>query len=1267
VLHNKAVGPIHIDGRVVDGLTPPEFTAFVNKLLLAEAAAQHLAPHQVRVTERTNDPDGGVDALLLGAQGSAWIPEGDSVWQFKKGEIDNEEARAEVAKPEVAPRLAAGAAYYLCIGKDVTAVVADNREVAIVDAAGVSRDRVKVYNASHLAQWAASLPSVLTYGPLRLPVEYTPFDFWRDRERRTEWTPSRQQEELVDDLRGRLRVGERLVRFEGERGTGKTRLMLEALDEPDLAPKVIYLRTPELFTPYLANHLQAAEARGVIVVDECDRRSHMLVDAQVVADGRLQIITVGESGSLGPVASFFRLERMSDDEIDRILAASNPGVDQAARRVLTTTAGGNVRWALLLAQTYESKSPDNRVAMLSATGVAEMLRVTVPEGAPFLAAQAMALLRRVGVRAEVEEEARAVAELVGIAPEAFDLAVLELENRGLVERQGRFRALTPFPLAVALAAEVWRTRGAEIANDLLPRLSPSAREALLGRAADLGQMPEAQSALAQLVASDGPFGSLAALEAPGRSGILPYLSAIDPHRSLALLERLADRPLGELFTATDARRDLVWSAEKLAWHSGTFSRAATVLLRLALGENENWANNATGQFVSLFGTRLPNTAAAPANRTAFLDELFTAVSGHDPVADAGTSHRLIQALEGADRSRAAILAIQACESAIDWSEMRTVGAEEQYGQVVEPIGAPRTTEEDLAYRRHCLQLLVAAVSVIEDLPAPAPLPDGVRNQFAQNDPEPRLVAARAIVSHAPGWLGTPLESDLLAAVSAAAAVDRDQVRTFIRDAQGLFSERLSDDGKRRLETLAAAIAIHDPLEQLADLSSRNPWEDRDFDITDAMVPLLEQLKETGRWPDLLAALHGGALNDNWPLGTALARQAEVPVPPGPNAAATSTSDTTQTARADVLALLRTLGDAAPAVGPAPSWLASFIDTLFTAWPASGDQILDELSRTDLTPRQVAQLAQYAPVTPISVERVLHAAQAGVSPSQIWHPAVGRRWLPAVPLTDSLTLLQTLRTLQPDGADIWAFADMLDTLGTRWQDDATALASAAQMSSEQAQLTELELAAVGDLPVLKRLNGAHIWQRVVRRTLPQHASEVIDALVHQILSGDMIHEADPAASILAEATSADPAHAIRRVVAATNAEHGWRVSLTLRRWWLPSVPLAIIQTYIGEADEPETAARVHRIAQLAPAGDAAPTPHAAWLLTTYPDDDKVSDALASDFVSGTWWGLESDRLRQQISRLEDWNGSPPVRAFARRLAEALEDRLAHVIEREQEES
>ncbi len=52
-----------------------------------------------------------------------------------------------------------------------------------------------------------------------------------------------------------------------------------------------------------------------------------------------------------------------------------------------------------------------------------------------------------------------------------------------------------------------------------------------------------------------------------------------------------------LASQRNSRRDLVWTLEKLAWHSRTFETPADSLLKLAVAENETYANNATGRGV----------------------------------------------------------------------------------------------------------------------------------------------------------------------------------------------------------------------------------------------------------------------------------------------------------------------------------------------------------------------------------------------------------------------------------------------------------------------------------------------------------------------------------------------------------------------------------------------------------------------------------------------------------------------------------------------
>ena len=74
------------------------------------------------------------------------------------------------------------------------------------------------------------------------------------------------------------------------------------------------------------------------------------------------------------------------------------------------------------------------------------------------------------------------------------------------------------------------------------------------------------------------------------------------------------------------------------------------MLRLALAENETWANNSTGLWVAISGARLPATAASPEERSAYLLEV---------VADPDTEVRRIA-------GKAAAKALSAPEFTIVW-------------------------------------------------------------------------------------------------------------------------------------------------------------------------------------------------------------------------------------------------------------------------------------------------------------------------------------------------------------------------------------------------------------------------------------------------------------------------------------------------------------------------------------------------------------------------------------------------------------------------
>src|SRR5262249_34289542 len=76
------------------------------------------------------------------------------------------------------------------------------------------------------------------------------------------------------------------------------------------------------------------------------------------------------------------------------------------------------------------------------------------------------------------------------------------------------------------------------------------------------------------------------------------------------------------------RRELVRAIEKISFRADTFDRGAALLLDLAVAENEQWGNNATGQYKALFPVVLGNTVAGSAARLLALDD---ALRSSDPV------------------------------------------------------------------------------------------------------------------------------------------------------------------------------------------------------------------------------------------------------------------------------------------------------------------------------------------------------------------------------------------------------------------------------------------------------------------------------------------------------------------------------------------------------------------------------------------------------------------------------------------------------------
>jgi hypothetical protein len=688
-----AGGPFDIAPERIVGLGPA-FSEFVNRVLERQLRSQNIAGHLLSITREENTGDGGVDAALREATASDWLPAGTSAWQFKRTDLQPQKAAKEFAGASWAQEIVRqGGSYVLVLAKALPDSRIEARQTAIrrkalglgvISEDGV--DRIRVYDANKLARWASAFPSLalspLAGGPGPIALD---FETWAaGRPHANSWVADQERRDAVLAIRDSvLSIGVVDIRIQGDSGIGKTRLVLEALREPSLAPLVVYVPDEQRVGSELFSHLLEQDRVAILVVDECRAERHVKLLEMLPQDPAIRLVTIGDVGSAATRSPMIVVGEMPDEALDEFLRENYQQVWAEARRFVTHTCQGNMRYAIVLASRILELPGAQAADLIRRGDIEEILATLLPDGEDFFFAATLALLERVGWDRELRPQLEVLANFAQVPVERLLAVGRELEQRGLISQQGRYRAVAPHPLAVFLAAAAWRSYGDRIISELLPTLNQETALSLFRRMADLGRFEPARSALPRLLSADGPFASLDRIEAGGLGPLLTQLAIVLPDEVLLHLSELIEaQSLDALRARTRVRRDLVWTLEKLVWHRSTFTTAANSLLRLALAENETYGNNASGTWTELFGTMLPGTAATPSERLAYLHV----------IAKSPDSDMRQFAIRGATR-------------ALGPMESIMVSGEVQGGVLVEPRGTPATYGDAGGYRRSAVALL----------------------------------------------------------------------------------------------------------------------------------------------------------------------------------------------------------------------------------------------------------------------------------------------------------------------------------------------------------------------------------------------------------------------------------------------------------------------------------------------------------------------------------------------------------------------------------
>ena len=424
-------------------------------------------------------------------------------------------------------------------------------------------------------------------------------------------------------------------------GMGKTRMIIETFKQKE---GVFYSNAADCLRGLVS--LLKNVVPSVVIIDNCN--SALMYEAEKImsefgSHARLvtiyNVLTPEEKATGGKL---YELDYSSTEEIvDKMIEVSNiPQHEQQLVQIIKDRSGCIPYMALLLIRAYQAKGTlelENPDFVLSA----------ILKGNNTLNEQTMDALRAIslfdplgkdnGVGDEYEYVTHSymihhIKLQQNVVDTEFKDVVRDYENRQLLEHEGSCIRVRPRPLAEWLTESWLEKHGnfAEVIENINKQEDELKRRLFRALSNRIKQMTNSKFAPQIFDALNNPqtgsFHDERIAFSKAGSQLFLSMGVVSPvmvAKNLnSLLQSKSINWLREELDS-DARRNLVWTLENICRYEVAFEDAAKCLAKLAIAENEDIANNATGQFVQLFHLYLSGTKANFKQRISMLQALRT--------------------------------------------------------------------------------------------------------------------------------------------------------------------------------------------------------------------------------------------------------------------------------------------------------------------------------------------------------------------------------------------------------------------------------------------------------------------------------------------------------------------------------------------------------------------------------------------------------------------------------------------------------------------
>lgn len=665
-----------VEPAQIESLTSLQLVELLKRLLHAEAQAAGVALGNINVPLQITIPDGGEDGRITwkdGVESTNYLPGRECFFQCKastfgkvgwKKECWTKSSRRKGAKRVLTPALksiAAVAGHY--IGFTTEALTGQKLDEyvqaitdGIIDADGdpSALGSIKLYGSNEIANWAISHPSIslwlselvhqralggfATVDSWGLRTDFVEQPYAVDEDSRFLIGPSRRRDLNGSDNTTNAKAAWTKIidsaanagcsiRITGASGLGKSRFVYESLIR---APSVLatVVKSSAVFADYrvvsaallpTAADFALMKRDTLLVVDECPRDVAIELAKIASAEGsRLRVITIDtDERALDKSVLHVSVTPSDGALIEGMIRAKNPEVSDVVISRLRDLCGGYPRFATLAAATLDLSSVPfetlddivNRVLAGSSIIAKEEVR----------ALECLAMFDRLPIEGKEDPLDLVAKEFGRMSGDEMYEHLTVAQGHDLVGRYGDQLAAQPRPIAEHLAKRRLRLLRPSLLDRFVSKAPDDLVLALLARWRFMDTSPLIRDAATAIIASHVSRKDV--ISTARGAQMLDALVHIIPDNVADLLSYLI-LPLSfdELSSARSGRRSLVEAAAKLVFRSKSFNIAARLLLKLAVAETEEWANNATGLFKQLFQLHLSGTEVPPNERFSILDE-----------------------------------------------------------------------------------------------------------------------------------------------------------------------------------------------------------------------------------------------------------------------------------------------------------------------------------------------------------------------------------------------------------------------------------------------------------------------------------------------------------------------------------------------------------------------------------------------------------------------------------------------------------------------